>query len=195
MSTLDQSIANTTADNAKTSSILKTSDQSIRQSNRAQEALLKDTHLIKLLKEKKEGNLLTDFMAEYGVIGVTVGTAMGFMISNVITDLTDKTIQPMISKKLDILFKKIGIMPKNFNSAKEVTIQLIIFIIMTLLLFLMIMGYNKYMGGRNTQKEKNDKILQLRDEINQHNLRSANDKLTIISKNLETITNYLITSH
>ena len=60
---------------------------------------------------------------------------------------------------------------------------------------LFIIVYRKYLHGDNTSKAKNEKINTLREEINTNNMRGMNEELKIISQNLETISNYIITSN
>ena len=73
---------------------------------------------------------------------MSVGTAIGFMITNIITDITDKVILPLIKSKIDFILTLLGII-KHKSIFRDIIGQIIIFVIVFLFLFLLIYAYNK----------------------------------------------------
>lgn len=153
--------------------------------------LIKNVSKIDQLKEKNVGNIFTNFIAEYAIIGSAIGTACGFLINNIIVATTTDVISPLINNRVISFIKLFGITNKNqINVFKNLFTQILIFFLVIILIMVLIFSYKKFLNGENNSKKKKEKVANLRAEIDTDNYKSINNTLIKIDDKLDKFDKY-----
>lgn len=170
----------------------KVSEKGLKQGENANKKVLSDTQKMDNLSDEKQGNVFTNFIAEYGIIGTTIGTACGFLINTMISTLSEEVISPFLDKRIFFIFELLGMGDLKKNTIRIIISQSIIFIFVIVILMLFILFYKNILKGNKNEKNKREEMQTLREKLNTNNMRTISEELKIISQNLDFLKNYLI---